>query len=186
MTNANAASEAISPAGQTRVWDPLIRIFHWSIVIAFTANALFVEGDSKIHLWIGYFVAGAVAFRIVWGFIGTKYARFSNFPPNLKGASEQVMEIASNRKRLHMGHTPLGALMIYNLLLTLIVIAASGYLMTTDAYWGVRWMEELHEAAVFWAEFSVALHIAAVIFESLRLKVNLPKAMVTGVKEFRN
>jgi cytochrome b len=73
--------------------------------------------------------------------------------------------------------------MIYNLLVTLLVIGLSGYLMTTDMFWGVEWPEELHEAAVAWAEISVVLHIAAVVFESLRTRVNLPRAMVTGYKD---
>ena len=89
----------------------------------------------------------------------------------------------SGLRRIHVGHTPLGALMIYNLLATLLLIGLSGYLMTTDMFWGTEWTEELHEAAVTWAEISVLLHIAAVVFESVRTRVNLPRAMVTGVKQ---
>jgi cytochrome b len=75
--------------------------------------------------------------------------------------------------------------MIYNLLITLLVIAGSGWLMTTDAYWGVKWPQEVHELAVNWAEVSIAAHIAAVVFESRRLRVNLARAMITGKKVFR-
>ena len=77
----------------------------------------------------------------------------------------------------------LGALMIYNIFFSVALICLSGYLMTTDMFWGEEWVEELHEAAVNWVEFSVVLHVAAVLFESLRTKVNLPRAMVTGYKE---
>jgi cytochrome b len=94
-----------------------------------------------------------------------------------------VADIATGRRRVHLGHTPLGALMIYNLLLTLLVITASGYAATTFTFWGVRWVKEVHEAAVTWAEVSVVLHILAVIWESRRTGVNLPRAMVTGYKE---
>ena len=72
--------------------------------------------------------------------------------------------------------------MIFNLLLTLIGISASGYMMTTNAFWGVEWVEEVHEVLVTWAEISIVLHIAAVLFESWRTGVNLPRAMVTGTK----
>ena len=89
----------------------------------------------------------------------------------------------TGRTSLHIGHTPLGALMIYNLILALLIIGLSGYLMTTDMFWGVEWPEELHEAAVAWAEISVVLHIAAVLVESMRTRVNLPRAMVTGYKD---
>jgi len=72
--------------------------------------------------------------------------------------------------------------MVFNLLASLAVIAVTGHLMTTDALWGVAWVEELHEASVTWAELSVVVHIVAVIWESRRTGVNLPRAMVTGVK----
>ena len=102
---------------------------------------------------------------------------------SLSGAIGQVRETFGGLRHIHVGHTPLGALMIYNLLLSMLVIGASGYLMTTDMFWGVEWPEELHEAAVTSAEISVVLHIAAVVFESWRTSVNLPRAMVTGCKD---
>ncbi|WP_433989590.1 hypothetical protein SuNHUV7_02090 (plasmid) [Pseudoseohaeicola sp. NH-UV-7] len=166
-----------------RVWDPLVRVFHWSLAALFIANALFVDDDGKLHIWIGYAIVAWVAIRLVWGFVGTRYARFSSFPPSSGAAVAQLTDIATGRKRQHLGHTPLGALMIYNLLLALLVIGLSGHLMTTDMFWGLEWPEELHEASVAWAEVSVVLHIAAVIFESRRLGINLPRSMVTGYKE---
>lgn len=165
-----------------KVWDPAVRLFHWSLVIAFTANALILDDDSKLHQYVGYVVVGLIAFRVLWGFVGTQYARFSSFPPSVAGSTEQLSDMATGRTKIHVGHTPLGALMIYNLLATLAIIGASGYLMTTDMFWGVEWPEEVHELSVAWAEFSVVLHIAAVLFESHRTKVNLPRAMMTGVK----
>ena len=166
-----------------KVWDPFVRLFHWSLVIGFGANALVVDDDGKLHQWIGYAVVALVVLRIVWGLIGTKYARFTSFPPSLPGAIGQVREMFAGEKRVHIGHTPLGALMIYNLLASMLVIGVSGFLMTTNMFWGVEWPEELHEASVAWAEISVVLHIAAVFFESWRTSVNLPRAMVTGCKE---
>ncbi|WP_420394941.1 cytochrome b/b6 domain-containing protein [Nioella sp.] len=165
-----------------KVWDPLVRLFHWSLVIAFAANALFTDPESNLHEWIGYAVVALIALRILWGLFGTRYARFTNFPPSAKGAMDQLSDIATGRKRTHLGHTPLGALMIYNLLLTMLAIGATGYMMTTNAWWGVEWVEELHEVLVSWAEISIVAHVGAVIWESLRTGVNLPRAMVSGVK----
>ena len=165
-----------------KVWDPFVRVFHWSLLILMSANAFVIDDESKIHRWVGYTVAGLVAARIIWGFVGSRYARFSSFPPSAGQAVEQLADIVSGRRRIHLGHTPLGALMIYNLLLTVAVICVSGYLMTTDMFWGVEWPEEVHEAAVTWVKISVVLHVAAVLFESIRTKVNLPRAMVTGYK----
>ena len=86
------------------------------------------------------------------------------------------------RRRTHLGHSPLGALMIGNLLLSMLAIGVTGYLMTTNTFWGVEWVEEAHEAFVLWTELSVLAHVAAVVLESLRTGVNLPRAMITGCK----
>lgn len=165
-----------------KVWDPFVRIFHWSLVTLFAANALVVDDDGMLHQWIGYAILALVGLRILWGLAGTGYARFSTFRPSVSAALGQVSDIALGRTPLHKGHTPLGAWMIYNLILALVVICASGYLMTTDMFWGVEWPETLHEASVTWAEVSVLLHVAAVLFESWRTRINLPSAMITGYK----
>lgn len=169
-----------------KVWDPFIRAFHWSVVILFAANALIVDDDGSLHQWIGYAILALVAARLVWGLVGSHYARFASFPPDPQRALGQLTDIATGRTPLHVGHTPLGALMIYNLLLTLTGICISGWLMTTDAFWGVEWPGILHEASVTWAEISALLHIGAVLLESLRTGINLPRAMVTGYKEVRD
>ncbi|WP_238366568.1 cytochrome b/b6 domain-containing protein [Mesobacterium pallidum] len=165
-----------------KVWDPLVRIFHWSLVAGFTANALIVEDESKLHEQMGYVVVALVLLRVFWGIVGTAHARFRDFPPSISGSMAQLSDMATGRRRVHVGHTPLGALMIYNLLVTMLAIGATGYMMTTNAFWGVDWVEELHEVLVGWAELSVVLHIAAVVYESVRTGVNLPRSMVTGAK----
>ncbi|NDV98131.1 cytochrome b/b6 domain-containing protein [Salipiger sp. PrR002] len=177
-------STTAAPSGATQhaVWDPLLRIFHWSLVTLFAANALFDDAGSKLHAWIGYTIGGLIALRLIWGFIGPRSARFSSFFPTRAGVAQQITDMATGRRRVHLMHTPLGALMIFNLLLTLAGIIATGVMMTTDAYWGVAWVEHLHEALVTWAEVSVVLHVGAVLLESRRTGVNLPKAMVTGIK----
>ncbi len=164
------------------VWDPLVRVFHWSLVALFVTLALILDPESALHVKLGYTVAGLIGFRILWGFVGSRHARFSDFPPSPQAALGQLGDIATGRKRLHLGHTPLGALMIYNLLGSIALIAVTGYMMGTVRFFGVEWVEEVHEALVAWAGLSVVLHVAAVIFESRRTGINLPKAMVTGYK----
>ncbi|MCR8549676.1 cytochrome b/b6 domain-containing protein [Salipiger sp. P9] len=164
------------------VWDPLLRSFHWSLAGLFAANALFTDAESNLHEWIGYAIGGLLALRLVWGFVGPRSARFASFLPTRSGIRGQLTDLATGRRRVHLMHTPLGALMIYNLLLTLAGIVTTGYMMTTLTFWGVGWVETTHEALVSWAEISVLLHIGAVMLESLRTGVNLPGAMITGVK----
>lgn len=166
------------------VWDPLVRAFHWSLVGLFAMNALFVDDDTDLHQWIGYAIIALIVVRIIWGIIGTDYARFSSFPPSIAQSTNQIRDMLLGRTPIHWGHTPLGALMIYNLIITILAICVSGYLMTTDMFWGVEWPEQVHKFAVDWAEISIITHIIAVVYESFRTKSNLPKAMLTGTKEF--
>ncbi len=164
------------------VWDPFVRIFHWSLVIGFAANALIIDDDSRLHEWVGYGVVALVLARILWGLVGPRTARFASFLPGPAAVMEQVTDMATQRRRTHLGHTPLGALMIVNVLATILAIGATGYMLTTSLFWGLDWVEDTHEALVTWAELSVVLHISAVIWESWRTGVNLPRAMVTGTK----
>lgn len=164
------------------VWDPLIRLFHWSLVVAFCANAFFTRPGRAVHQWVGYAVAGLIILRLVWGLIGTRHARFSDFPPSPSQALRHLRDMATGRKHAHVGHSPLGALMIYNLLATMAGLAITGYMMTTVAFFGVDWVGALHETLVTWAEVSIIAHLAAVVVESRRLRVNLPKSMLTGYK----
>lgn len=172
-------------SSKVKVWDPLVRVFHWSLVAGFVANAFLTRPGKDVHQWVGYAVAGLIAVRIVWGFVGTRHARFSDFVPTPAALFGQVQDMATGRRRVHEGHSPLGALMIINLLLTMAAIAATGHAMTTTAFFGVEWVQEAHEALVVWAELSIVAHVLAVVVESRRLGVNLPKAMVTGYKTLR-
>ncbi|WP_135503314.1 cytochrome b/b6 domain-containing protein [Roseovarius aestuariivivens] len=165
-----------------KVWDPFLRVFHWTLASSFVANAFFIDEDVPAHEWLGYALVVLVGLRLIWGLIGPHHARFSSFAPSQTELTGQVADIALRRRRTHLGHSPLGALMIANLLLTVLAIGATGYLMTTNVFWGVEWVEEAHEALVLWAEFSVLAHIAAVLLESLRTGVNLPRSMITGCK----
>lgn len=167
---------------RVKVWDPVVRLFHWALVAAFLANAFLTRPGKELHQWVGYAVAGLIALRVIWGFIGTRHARFADFLPAPGAVLGQVQDMATGRKRRHEGHSPLGALMIFNLLFTMAGLAASGYAMTTVAFFGVEWVEEVHEMLVVWAELSVVVHVVAVVVESRRLGVNLPKSMVTGYK----
>lgn len=167
---------------RTFVWDIFVRLFHWSLAGLFTANAFFTNPEGSSHRYVGYAIAALLAARLIWGFIGSRHARFSNFLPSPKGSLQQVRDIFAGRRRAHAGHSPLGALMIYNLLITITAIAVTGYMQTTITFFGYEWVEELHEALVTWTEISIVVHVIAVVAESRRLRVNLPKSMISGYK----
>ena len=168
---------------RTFVWDIFVRLFHWSLAGLFVANAFFTNPERYVHHYVGYAIAALLSARLIWGFIGTPHARFSDFLPSPRGLITQVKEMFSGSRRAHPGHSPLGALMIYNLLLTIAAIAVTGYMQTTVAYFGYDWVKELHETLVTWAEISIVVHVIAVVAESRRLRINLPKAMLDGYKD---
>ncbi|MCB1395561.1 MAG: cytochrome b/b6 domain-containing protein [Rhodobacter sp.] len=170
-----------------KVWDPVVRLFHWALVVAFTLNAVVFDETMRLHVAVGYAILGLVALRVVWGMIGTRHARFSDFPPDAGAAIAQARELAVGRRVRHLGHSPLGALMIYNLLGTMVLLGVTGYILTLpESTLGhdPEWAEDLHKGLFAWSVTSIAVHVAAVVFETLRTRVTLIRAMITGTKIF--
>jgi len=165
------------------VWDIFVRFTHWSVAILVIGELTVIDEDWAIHRWAGYVVLGFVALRLVWGLIGPRHARFSSFPPSLEAAKAHLAGLLRGRRERHLSHNPLGALMVYNLWASLIAVCLTGLLMTTRTFWGVDWVEEVHEVIANWIMISVLLHVAGVVFESLYSHVNLVRAMITGEKE---
>lgn len=180
-----AAAQQTSGRESTRevaVWDPLVRLIHWSLALTILLNGTVVEEESTTHEWIGYVALGLVGIRLVWALIGPKHARFSAFPPSPARAVHHLRAMLSGDKTVHLSHNPLGALMVYNIWASVIAIGITGYMMTTITFFGVDWVEEAHEIVFGWLIFSVALHVAGVAFDTWRSGVNLVRAMIYGRK----
>jgi cytochrome b len=165
------------------VWDIFVRFTHWTVAALVIGELTVIDDDSAVHRWAGYVVLGLVAFRLIWGIVGPRFARFSAFPPSLTAARAHLAGLLRGRRDRHLSHNPLGALMVYNLWTSLIAVCVTGVLMTTRAFWGVEWVEELHEAIANWVVVSALLHVAGVVFETRYSNVNLVRAMITGTKE---
>jgi len=112
-----------------RNWDPVVKLTHWTIVLAILANALLTEEGSAAHVWVGYALAAILALRLLWGLIGPAEARFTAFPPNPARALRHVGAITRGEKAAHASHNPLGALMVYAIWSCLGVIIATGITM---------------------------------------------------------
>lgn len=184
MTEVSApVSAPADPARDlVKVWDPLLRIFHWSLVALFAFS--FFTGDEwkSAHILSGYTIAGLIVFRLIWGLIGPRHARFASFiyaPGTILAFLRDSFRFRAKR---YLGHNPAGGIMVVMLLAMISVIATTGYMMTTDAFWGVDWVEETHEAAVYTTIGLIVLHIAGVILASVEHHENLARAMVTGWK----
>lgn len=111
-------------------WDPIVKLTHWGIVAAVIGNALVTEEGSGWHIWIGYGLAALLALRLLWGLVGPREARFGAFPPSLARASHHVGEIRRGEVTHHASHNPLGALMVYAIWGTLLVVIGTGVAMS--------------------------------------------------------
>jgi cytochrome b len=165
-----------------RIWDPFVRVFHWSLVASFAVAWLTAEDLKALHMWAGYAAGSLIALRLLWGVVGTRYARFSQFVRSPLAVAAYVRDIVTGREARYLGHNPAGGLMIVALIATMATVSVTGWMQTTDAYWGVEWVEELHEAVANLMLFLVGLHVLGVVVASLRHRENLVRAMLTGRK----
>jgi cytochrome b len=164
-----------------RVWDIATRLFHWSLVTLVTSAWLLAE-ERQIHRWLGYGVGALILFRLIWGFVGPRHARFSDFIPSPLGLLRYLRDIVAGTEKRTLGHNPAGAAMIVALLVTLTGIVATGYMMGMDRYFGQEWVEEWHETLVDGLLVLVAFHVGGVLLASFRHHENLVKAMINGDK----
>ncbi len=165
-----------------RVWDPLVRLFHWSLVLSFVIAWFSPVSSAALHHWAGYAAAGLVGLRVVWGVAGTPHARFSDFVKSPRIVLGYLVDMVKGRESRHIGHNPAGGAMVLALMAGMVTASVSGYMMTTDRYFGVSWVETFHRISVHVLLFLVVAHLAGVAFASLRHRENLVRAMITGLK----
>lgn len=209
MRMTDHVSGQMQGAATVRVWDPLVRVFHWGLVAGFATAWLTADEVQPVHEVAGYTVAGLLAFRLIWGFAGSRYARFAQF---VKGPGATLAYLGSMLRRQeprYLGHNPAGAAMIVALLLTLSGTAFTGWLMAEpdrvamlpalpqivspaladddgDEYGeggeAEGPLKEVHETLANLMLLLVAAHVAGVVLASIRHRENLARAMITGDK----
>jgi cytochrome b len=176
------------------VWDPFVRLFHWTLVIAFTVAYVLTDEDVlKIHVWSGYVVGALVVARVIWGFVGPEHARFTDFVYAPGASLRYVRDLILFKAERHLGHSPGGGAMVVTLLVFLAATVITGLVV----YGGDQQAGPL--AGMFTKEFGesfegvhelianitlalVLAHISAVILASFVFRENLPRAMFTGYK----
>ena len=196
---------------QVKVWDIGVRLFHWTLVVLFAVAYLSGDEDSMLHIYAGYGVIALIAFRIVWGFVGTRYARFTDFIRGPKATIAYARSLLSGKPIAYVGHNPLGGWMVIALLLSLAGACWSGL----EAYaaeghgplarqpstvirsalaqgdeeaengkegGGEEFWEEAHEVLANLSLALVLLHVAGVAVASVMHREKLVKAMITGYK----
>jgi cytochrome b len=196
-------------AREIPVWDPLVRLFHWTLVASFclawlSEGELFESLQDRlsgellqiIHVWAGYTIAGLLAFRLLWGFVGPSHARFSDFVHRPHTVLAYLRDVLTLRARRYLGHNPAGGAMIVALLLALAATVISGLafygadqglgplaeMLLDSSDETMAAIEETHELAANATLLLVVGHLIGVLWESILHRENLVRAMITGRK----
>ena len=181
---------------QVKIWDPLVRIFHWSLVATFIIAYATEDDLMTVHAYAGYTIIGLLVFRLVWGLVGTRHARFSDFVHSPRKVLSYLKDMAALRAKRYLRHIPAGGAMIMMLLLSLLLATLTGLgaygvegggpfavWLSGAGEFGKEALEEVHE---FFANFTlllVVVHVAGVILGGILHGENLVRAMVTGTKK---
>lgn len=167
---------------QVRVWDAPVRLFHWLMALCFAGAYITSESESwrLLHVTLGYTLGGLVAFRLVWGLVGSRYARFTSFVRGPRAVLRYLRSLTAKQPEHHLGHNPAGAVAIVLLLTLGLVMVASGWAIYNDL--GPQWLEDLHELAGNTMLAVVVVHLLGVLSASWLHHENLVRSMVTGFK----
>lgn len=190
-------------AKSVAVWDPLIRIGHWLLVVAFATAYLSAESAAAVHVAAGYCVGAYVVLRLIWGFVGTRHARFADFVRGPRAVFGYLDGLRRGRAPRYLGHNPAGGAMVVALLLMLAATATAGIvtqaavehegplagwfatpagMSEAEAEDAGEVYEEVHETLANLTLVLIGLHLAGVLASSIAHRENLPRAMLSGRK----
>lgn len=163
------------------VWDAPTRLFHWLMVLCFAGAWLTSEGNRLlgVHLTLGYTMVALVGWRVLWGVLGTRYARFANFVRGPQAIGAHLRDMLRPAVSHPVGHNPLGAVSIVLMLTLTLLLVASGWIYFSG---GPRLLKDMHEGSAALMLAVVGVHVAGVVFASLMQRENLARSMVNGRK----
>ena len=182
MSRPPIADGAAAAHMRVLVWDVPVRVVHWLLVLSFATAYATSESDRwrLVHVTAGYTMAGLVAFRLVWGLLGTRHARFAAFVRGPRAVSAYLHSLVNGTPEHHVGHNPAGALAIVALLTLTALAAGTGWAVFTER--GPEALEEVHEIIGNFMLLVVLAHVAGVVVSSRLHHENLVRAMFTGTK----
>jgi cytochrome b len=165
-----------------RVWDPLVRVVHWSVGVAFVVAYFSHGGYLPVHRATGYLISALVVVRIAWGFVGPPHARFSDFVPGPRKLGAYLARLAKGREPRYIGHNPAGGVSVVALLALLAAVCATGIALDTPRYRDDGDFKQVHDMLTDATLAFIALHVIGVAYESWRHRENLVAAMISGLK----
>jgi cytochrome b len=186
-----------STPATVKAWDPLIRVFHWSLVLSVVIAFISEDDWMNVHIWAGYAVSLLIGIRLLWGLVGTRNARFTSFVRSRRVVMQHLKGMLAFKTPHYLGHNPVAAVMVLLLLSSITLVAFSGVIMiasegqgplahTMFSSWNGKWLEETHEFLANFTLLLIVTHVSGVIFSSLLEGENLARAMLTGRKKLRS
>ena len=164
------------------VWSPAVRLLHWTLAISMITSFVTHENVGRVHEWAGYVALAAASVRVLMGFVAGGYWRFSQFVKTPSATLAYARAVWRHSEARYLGHNPLGGWMVVFLLTDAFATGLTGWLYTTDRFWGVEWLEDLHGALGDALLPLLLLHVGGAIFTSWRHRENLVASMVHGRK----
>lgn len=165
-----------------QVWDLPVRLLHWLLVATIAAAWITSHRTGSVHEYIGYGAGAIVLLRLLWGCTGNRYARFRQFVRPAPQTLQYLREVMRGNAARYLGHNPLGGWMVIALLVCISLLVITGWLTTTDMFWGYAWPVLIHITIAWTLIGLIALHICGVAFTSWQHRENLIAAMLTGKK----
>lgn len=168
-----------------RVWDPFVRLFHWSLVAIVISNRFINESGDEWHEWLGYLACALIAARILWGFKGSEYARFKNLFSSWPARGRfraHLRDYLMGRTPRTINHSPLAVIGMSVMLVCILLLGLTGWMMSWDRFFGEEWLEETHEVLANVLIAFMAVHVAGVLRESILHRENLIASMIHGKK----
>ncbi|MGJ4915100.1 cytochrome b/b6 domain-containing protein [Bradyrhizobium sp. HKCCYLRH2060] len=172
-------------ADTVQVWDLPLRLWHWMLAVLVLIAWVTPNVHDGLHRIAGYAILGLLAFRLIWGIIGTRHSRFRSLRARLRATPAYLWNLRRGRTGRYLGLNPAGTAMQLALLLLLIVSAVTGAMQVTVRFFGVWWVEDTHEVTSYLLIPLVVLHVAGVVLVSRLQHENLACSMLTGRKLLR-
>ncbi len=168
------------------VWDLPLRLWHWALAVSILAAWFTPTVYDTLHRIVGYTVLGLLAFRLVWGFWGSRYSRFRMIGVRLRAAPHYLWNLRRGRTGRYIGLNPAGTLMLVALLLAIAISAITGAMSVTVTFFGLWWVEDTHAIASDAVIVLAVVHVLGVVLMGLLQRENLIRAMFTGRKRIRH